>query len=116
MQSPQKKPRFRAMQWRMLLITMFCYLFFYTGRHNFGWAAHAMANDLHVSFEKIGWISFAMLLGYAAGQFINGNMADRFSPRVMIPVGGILSVAANVAISFSHTFSTILVLWTLNGF
>ena len=104
------------MQWRMLLITMCCYLFFYTGRHNFGWAAKAMAEELHVSYERIGWISFSMLLGYALGQLINGNLADKYSPRFMIPVGGMLSVATNFAISFSSSFEVILVLWTLNGY
>lgn len=104
------------MQWKMLFITMFCYLFFYTGRHNFGWAAHALAEDLHISFEKIGWVSFSMLMGYAVGQFINGNLADRFSPRVMIPLGGLLSILTNVAISFSGSFPVILILWTCNGF
>lgn len=49
--------------------------FFYTGRHNFGWAAKGMATSLNVSYSYIGWISFAMLLGYAIGQFINGNLA-----------------------------------------
>ena len=44
MQDHQKN--FRREQWKMLLAAMFCYLFFYTGRHNFGWAAHAMADDL----------------------------------------------------------------------
>lgn len=116
MQTPAPKYSFRNMQWKMLFITMFCYLFFYTGRHNFGWAAHALAEDLHISFEKIGWVSFSMLIGYAVGQFINGNLADRFSPRVMIPLGGLLSVLTNVAISFSGSFPLILVLWTCNGF
>lgn len=100
----------------MLLITMFCYLFFYTGRHNFGWAAHALATELQVSYEKIGWVSFAMLLGYAVGQFVNGNLADRFSPRTMIVTGGILSVAANLAISVADSFNLVLVLWALNGY
>lgn len=100
----------------MLLVTMLCYAFFYTGRHNFGWAAKAMSHELGVTYERIGWISFSMLIGYALGQLINGNNADRFSPRIMIPLGGLLSVACNVAISFSGSFSTILCLWALNGF
>lgn len=95
---------------------MFCYLFFYTGRHNFGWAARAMAGSLHISYEKIGWVSFSMLIGYAIGQLINGNLADKFSPRYMIPLGGILSVATNLAISFAGNFNIILVLWALNGY
>ncbi|RFM29776.1 MFS transporter [Deminuibacter soli] len=100
----------------MLLLTMFCYLFFYTGRHNFGWAAKQLAATLQISYEKVGWISFAMLIGYAAGQLINGNLADRLSPKHMIATGGLLSVGANILISFSNSFITILVLWTLNGY
>lgn len=100
----------------MLFITMFCYLFFYTGRHNFGWAAKEMAEELAISYTMIGWISASMLIGYALGQFVNGNLADRFSPRIMISLGAILSVLANFAISFSTTYTYILILWALNGY
>lgn len=100
----------------MLLLTMFCYLFFYTGRHNFGWASHQLADTLQISFEKIGWISFAMLAGYAFGQLVNGNLADRLSPKHMIATGGLLSAAANILISFSDSYFLILVLWCLNGY
>jgi OPA family glycerol-3-phosphate transporter-like MFS transporter len=102
--------------WQMLLATMFCYLFFYTGRHNFGWAAKPLGVALGISFEKIGWISFAMLFGYAFGQLINGNLADRLSPQHMITAGGLLSAAMNLLISFSSSYTVILVLWTFNGY
>jgi OPA family glycerol-3-phosphate transporter-like MFS transporter len=100
----------------MLFVMMFCYMFFYTGRHNFGWAAKAMASELHVSYTMIGWVSFSMLIGYALGQLINGNLADHFSPRIMIPLGGILSVGCNILISFAHTYPLILCLWAINGY
>ena len=110
------KKNFRAAQWKMLLITMFCYLFFYTGRHNFGWAAQGMASDLNIPYAMIGWISFSMLIGYGLGQLINGNLADRFSPRVMIPMGAILSVSANFAVSFAQSPTMVLILWAMNGY
>ncbi|MGJ1446944.1 MFS transporter [Sphingobacterium spiritivorum] len=110
----QKK--FRKEQWKMLLITMFCYLFFYTGRHNFGWAAKGMAAELNISFQQIGWISFSMLMGYALGQLINGNLADRFSPKIMILTGGCLSIICNLSISYATTYTAIVILWTLNGY
>ncbi len=100
----------------MLFITMFCYLFFYTGRHNFGWAAKGMSAELGISYEQIGWISFSMLMGYAIGQLINGNLADRLSPKIMILAGGFLSIICNLAISYASSYITILVLWTLNGY
>lgn len=103
-------------KWTMLLLTMVCYLFFYTGRHNFGWAVSGMAADLKISYSFIGWISFAMLIGYAMGQLINGSLADRFSPRIMVVTGAYLSIATNVAISFSSNPYTILFLWGINGY
>lgn len=108
--------KFRVQQWTMLLITMFCYLFFYTGRHNFGWAAKGMAADLHIPYATIGWISFSMLLGYSIGQLINGNLADRFSARLMVTVGAYLSIMTNIAISFSNSATMIMLLWALNGY
>lgn len=107
---------FRKDQWKMLFVTMFCYLFFYTGRHNFGWAAKGIAEELNISFQQVGWISFAMLMGYAIGQLINGNLADRLSPKVMIITGGSLSILCNLSISFANSYTAILLLWTLNGY
>lgn len=104
-----------APKYKMLLITMFCYLFFYTGRHNFGWASKSMSEDLGLSYTFIGWISFSMLIGYSLGQLINGSLADRLNPRFMVPVGAYLSIACNIAISFSNTGTSIVILWFLNG-
>lgn len=95
---------------------MFCYLFFYTGRHNFGWAAKGMATDLNIPFTAIGWISFSMLIGYSIGQLINGNLADRFSARLMVTLGAYLSILTNIAISFSSSPTMIMLLWALNGY
>jgi MFS transporter, OPA family, glycerol-3-phosphate transporter len=100
----------------MLLGTLLCYLFFYTGRHNFGWAAKQLAEELGVNFAKIGWISFSMLIGYAVGQLINGNLADRIDPKKMMITGGLLSVMTNFLISFSSDFWVILILWCCNGY
>ncbi|MCS3554300.1 MULTISPECIES: MFS transporter [unclassified Sphingobacterium] len=112
----QIQKNFRKEQWKMLFITMFCYLFFYTGRHNFGWAAKGMSAELGISYQQIGWISFSMLMGYAIGQLINGNLADRLSPKIMILTGGFLSIVCNLSISYANTYVVILILWTLNGY
>lgn len=100
----------------MLLVTMLCYLFFYTGRHNFGWAVTGMSAALDISYGTIGWISFSMLIGYALGQLINGNLADCFSARVMVTTGAYLSVLANIAISYASSVYLIMLLWALNGY
>lgn len=115
-QTKMNNKNFRTDQWIMLLVTMFCYLFFYTGRHNFGWAAKDMAAELNISYTAVGWISFSMLIGYAIGQLVNGNLADHFGARRMVPLGAILSISANIGISYATNFYMVLVLWTLNGY
>lgn len=108
--------KFRRAQWKMLLVVMFCYLFFYTGRQNFGWAIMGMGIELDLSKQDIGWIGAGMLWAYGIGQFINGNLADKFGARRMMALGGLLSFAFNWATSLSTSYLMIFVFWTMNGF
>ena len=107
---------FRKAQWQMLFAVMFCYLFFYTGRQNFGWAILGIGEEFNVSKQAIGWIGGGMLWAYGIGQFINGNLADKFGARRMMVLGGLLSFAMNWATSFATSYLMILIFWTLNGF
>src|SRR6201997_1333919 len=80
--------KFSRLKWRMLLATMFCYLFFYTGRQTFGFAIPGIQADLGLSKATLGAISATMLWCYAAGQMINGNVADKFGGRRLMTLGG----------------------------
>jgi OPA family glycerol-3-phosphate transporter-like MFS transporter len=106
----------RRWRWRVLFALMFAYLFFYTGRQNVGWALSSMSESLGYSMQTLGWLSSAVLLTYGIGQFINGNLGDRFGGRVMVTMGGLLSVVLNWVTSFGTTFWTILLPWAANGF
>jgi len=103
-------------QWRVLFALCFCYLFYYTGRQNFGWALSSMNQNLGYSMHQLGWISFAMLMTYGVGQFINGSLGDKYSGRVMVTAGGLLSCVFNWITSFGTSFWTILAPWAANGY
>ena len=107
---------FRRAQWRMLLATMFCYLFYYTGRQIWGWAVRDIETELGLDYVELGWIAGAMLGAYGIGQFINGNLADKFGSRRMMSLGAILSVLLTWITSFGTSFWTLLIPWTLNGY
>ncbi|RTE55155.1 MFS transporter [Arenibacter aquaticus] len=107
---------FRKYQWRTLLAVMFCYLFFYTGRQNFGWAIQGISLEFNVAKQYIGWAGAAMLWAYGIGQFFNGNLADKFGSRRMIVLGAMLSVLMNWATSYATTYWMVVVFWALNGF
>jgi MFS transporter, OPA family, glycerol-3-phosphate transporter len=113
--APDARALHRA-QWRMLFALMFVYLFYYTGRQNFGWALSSMQADLGLTMSQLGWISFAGLMTYGVGQFINGNLGDRFGGRTMMTLGGLLSTALNWLTSFGTSFWSTAAPWAANGY
>jgi len=94
---------------------MFCYLFFYLGRQNFGFAAQGMQAGLGLSSTAIGMFSGALLIGYGLGQTITGNLSDLYGARRLVAIGAALSVCLNWAVSFSSSFTLALVCWGANG-
>jgi len=107
---------FRRWQWRMLLAAMGCYLFYYTGRQNFGFVNRALASELGLTPDQIGMVGGGMLAAYGFGQAVNGGLADRLGARVLVPLGALASTALNWAASFADGFPALLVIWTANGY
>ena len=100
----------------ILLATMFCYLFFYTGRQTFGFAIPGIQAEFGASKETLGWVSAALLWCYAIGQAITGNLGDKFGGRRVMSAGAILSCVTNWAVSFSTGILSLGALWGLNGY
>jgi sugar phosphate permease len=78
--------------------------------------------------EEFGIILSALTLMYAIGQFVNGQLADRFGTRVIASLGVLGSVAMNLAVFFvlvaaspesanpRTLFWLIVFFWGVNGF
>jgi len=107
---------FRRAQWRMLLAAMFCYLFYYTGRQTAGFAIPGIHEELGISMTTLGWMSAIMFWCYAAGQFFNGNLGDRFGGRLMMSLGALFSCALNWVTSFSFSSLSLFIPWGINGY
>ncbi|RYD64314.1 MAG: MFS transporter, partial [Verrucomicrobiaceae bacterium] len=80
----QHAKSFTTARLKTLLAVMFCYLFYYTGRQNFGFAIPGISQELGLSKAQLGWCSSALLWSYAIGQAINGQLADRFGGRSLM--------------------------------
>ena len=98
----RRKTSFRRAQWRMLFATMFCYLFFYTGRQTAGFAIPGIHKELDISLTTLGWMSATLFWSYAVGQFINGNLGDRLGARSMMSLGAVISCILNCIISLKY--------------
>lgn len=108
-------PGFRAAQWRILFATMFCYLFFYTGRQTFGFAIPGIQEELGLSKTQLGLASAVLLWSYAIGQAINGNLGDKFGGRRMMSLGAVTSCGLNWMVSFGSGLWSLMIPWGANG-
>jgi OPA family glycerol-3-phosphate transporter-like MFS transporter len=106
---------FAREQRRVMAGIMVCYLSFYTGRQNLGFAVKGMQGELGYSATVIAWLNAMMLIGYGLGQAFNGNLADMLSRRRMVAVGAALSFTLNWAFSFTGAAALAAALWFANG-
>ncbi len=111
-----RREPFQSAKRRVLLATMFCYLFYYTGRQTFGFAIPGIEEEFGLSKTSLGWASATLLWCYALGQAVNGNLGDAFGGRRMMSLGATLSCGLNWVVSFATSLGGLVVPWGLNGF
>jgi len=118
----------RRWQIRIFSTVWITYFAFYLCRYNMPMVTGQMGETFSWDKSQMGIIFSAMTLMYAIGQFVNGQLADRFGSRLIASLGVLGSVSMNMAV-FAVTFllspkttnpRTILLLvavfWGANGF
>lgn len=101
---------------RTLALLWLIYASFYLCRVNLASAQRSLCARQGLSKRQLGWILAAMKTLYAAGQLINGALADRFGPRRLIVTGLIGSAALNMLFAHLHQFGGMAITWALNGY
>ncbi|MGE3315511.1 MAG: MFS transporter [Planctomycetaceae bacterium] len=93
---------------------------FYFCRTNISAAVPNLKADtgdgLGLSGVEVGWILASLKIAYGLGQFLNGQLAERVSPRVMLALGMFGSAALNVLFGLQESFFFLLFVWATNGF
>jgi sugar phosphate permease len=94
---------------------------FYFCRTNLSAAVPGMespvaAGGLGLTGEQTGWILASLKMAYGLGQLLNGQLAERFSPRLMLALGMFGSAALNVLFGSSTGFYFLLFVWAMNGY
>lgn len=103
--------------WALWLI----YGAFYFCRTNLSAAVPGMQQSLAegglgLSGDQTGSILAALKLTYGVGQLLNGQLAERISPRKLLAAGMFGSAALNVLFGFSTGFYFLLFVWATNGY
>lgn len=100
----------------LFALCFIAYTFSYFGRYNYSTCLASMmeAGLLDTSFG--GWISSAYLVCYGAGQFINGRLGVKVSPKIMVAIGLLGSGLSNVLMGSMSQKYVFLLVWAANGF
>lgn len=106
----------RAWQRRLFVTCWLTYASFYFCRVNFSVALPAIQGEFGWSKTEAGLIGSALFWVYAGGQFINGQLGDRWSARRFVAAGLLASVALNVAFAFAASLPLMILLWAANGY
>lgn len=72
------------------------YFAYYLCRYNMPMAKTRMCETFHWDAPQFGMILSALLLAYAVGQFVSGQLADRFGGRRIASLGVLGSVTMNL--------------------
>ncbi len=104
------------------------YFAYYLCRYNMPVAKTALCQTYAWDAERFGIVLSALTLMYAVGQFVNGQLADRFGTRVIASLGVLGSVVMNLVVFVLLLVATpdaadprrvlalLAVFWGINGF
>src|SRR6185369_10192471 len=89
---------------------------FYFCRNNLAVALPGIQSELGYTKSELGTVLMALKLTYGMGQFINGQLAERISPRRLLAVGMFGSAALTALFGVSTGLWAFVFIWGLNGY
>ncbi len=89
---------------------------FYLCRVNMSIALPDIMKEFGYSRTEVGMIGSALFAAYAIGQFINGQLGDKFGARKLITLGIIVSAVDEYSFGFAKTLSAMIIIWGVNGY
>ncbi|MBG89885.1 MAG: hypothetical protein CMO80_23725 [Verrucomicrobiales bacterium] len=97
----------------MILVT---YGSFYFCRTNISAAIPGIEKEFELTKTQIGFILGSLKIAYGIGQFVNGQLAERISPRKLLTIGMLTSAALNVVFGFGTGLYFLVFVWACNGY
>ena len=115
-------------QRRIFSTVWITYFAYYLCRYNMPIAKTRLCETFSWDTGQFGQILSALLLMYAVGQFVNGQLADRFGTRMIASLGvlgsvimnllvfAVVMVSADDGLSSKMVLRLLIILWGINGF
>ena len=101
---------------RLIWVIWWTYGAFYFCRNNLSVALPGIEQDLGYDKQTMGMVLMALKVTYGLGQLVNGQLAERLSPKRMLAVGMVATAALNVVFGFGTALYFFVFVWALNGY
>lgn len=95
---------------------MIAYMVSYITRINYGAVIAEVEKSTNLSRSLLSMAVTGSFVTYGVGQIISGVLGDAFSPKKMVSLGFIITVAMNVLLPLCQNPYFMLVVWCINGF
>jgi sugar phosphate permease len=100
----------------VLWVVWLTYGSFYFCRNNLGMAVPGICAELGFTKAQMGTVLMALKLAYGVGQFVNGQLAERFPARRLLALGLLASAGLNVAFGWVTALYFMTFIWACNGY
>ncbi len=89
------KGLFKYWRRKIFILIWITYGTFYLGKENISIAIPAIMKELGCTKTALGSVMSCMFIIYALGQFINGQLGDKFGAKKLISLGLLISGILN---------------------
>lgn len=102
----------------VFLIGLCCLVYFtsYITRLSYGATITEILIRRSLTKSAAGLVSTGGFFAYGIGQILSGILGDRYRSKILIFIGLLVSSFMNIILPFAISASTMLVIWTINGF
>ncbi len=100
----------------MLWVVWLTYGSFYFCRNNLGVAMPGISAEFGFTKAQMGTVLMALKLAYGVGQFVNGQLAERFPPRRLLALGLLASAGLNILFGWATALYFMTFIWACNGY
>ena len=116
MQKGELERLFSYWRRRIFLTLWVTYGCFYLCRVNMSIALPSIMKEFDYSRTDMGAVGSAFFIAYAIGQFINGQLGDKFGARKFVTFGIVASSLLNIIFGFTTTLLGMSIIWGVNGY
>ena len=99
---------------RLAILFMLTYMVSYMTRINYGAIVAEMVVETGISKPMLSLALTGSFITYGIGQIISGICGDKFSPKKLVTIGLIVTVAMNALIPLCQNQYQMLAVWCVN--